>query len=943
MKQVKKRNGTVVDFSEEKIVNAIKKAFAATHAHIGKEEISHLAEGIMNEIETRFPEQIPSVEKIQDIVELAIMNAGYHEVAKAYIIYRYEHTKIREEKQQEVVQKIEEQKLSVTKRSGKKEYFSEEKIKKTLSYFTKGHEGAVDVCAITNQLKLEVYENITTKEITKALIMVVRSMIELDPAYSKVAARMLLDKLYQEVFGSEFSYENLFDEHVKAFSRNIHNAIKKGLLDPKMAEFDHELLAKNLILKNDDLFEYMGLEILSSRYFMEDTDAKRPIETPQMFWMRVAMGTAINEKKKDRDRVALEFYDVLSNFYYTPGGRTLFQAGAIKAQLSNCFLNVVPDSLDGIFKTFSDNAQYLKWSGGTGTSWSAVRGIGAFIKGTGVNGQGVVPFLKIANDVNVAINRSGKRRSAGCVYLETWHIDIEDFLELRKNTGDERRRTHDVNTANWIPDLFMKRVRDGGKWTLFSSEEVSDLHEIYGKKFEQQYIKYEKMADEGKIKNWKRVNAADLWKKMLAMLFETGHPWITWKDPCNVRSPQDHVGTVHSSNLCTEITLNTAPNETAVCTIGSLNFAKLVKDGKFDVKLVEKVTKSAIRMLDNVIDITFYPTEDARRGNTRHRPVGIGIRGYHDALYQLNINFDTPEAIKFADESMEIVSYYTILASSELAKERGTYSTYKGSKWDRGIFPVDTVELLEKERGEKIDVMRTSKLNWNIVRKHVKEHGMRNSNTMAIAPTASTANLVGCIPCVEPIYKNIYVKSNKEGDFVVVNKYLVEDLKKLNLWSNDMLKKLKYHDGSIQGIKEIPQEIRNKYKEVFEIDSKWLVDAAAQRARWVDQSQSLNIFFSKTSGKELSEIYFRAWEKGLKTTYYLRTLGASQVEKSTLGTSEFGSTHTRGAQSSTIDTPKQAVKTMPEKAGMSATEIDAAFRARVAAGEEVGICESCES
>lgn len=935
MKQVKKRNGDIVDFSEDKIVNAVKKAFLATQTQIDKEEIAQMTEVILNEIDTKFPEQIPSVERIQDIVELVIMNAGYHAVAKAYIIYRYEHTKIREVKKQEVAQKIEEQKLSVIKRSGKKEHYSEEKIKKTLSFFTKGYEGAVDICAISDQLKLEVYENITTKEITKALIMVVRSMIETDTAYSKVAARMLLDKLYQEVFGPEFDYENLLEEHIKAFSKNIHTAIKKGLLDPKMAEFDHNLLGKKFDLKNDDLFEYMGLEILSSRYFMEDPDTKKPIETPQMFWMRVAMGTSINEKKKDRNRVASEFYDVLSNFYYTPGGRTLFQAGAVKPQLSNCFLNVVPDSLDGIFKTFSDNSQYLKWSGGTGTSWTPVRGIGAYIKGTGVNGQGVVPFLKIANDINVAINRSGKRRSAGCVYLETWHIDIEDFLELRKNTGDERRRTHDVNTANWIPDLFMKRVRDGGQWTLFSSEEVPDLHEIYGKKFEQQYIKYEKMADEGKIKNWKRISATDLWKKMLAMLFETGHPWITWKDPCNIRSPQDHVGTVHSSNLCTEITLNTAPNETAVCTIGSLNFAKLIKDGKFNVELVKTVTKSAIRMLDNVIDITFYPTEDARRGNTRHRPVGLGIRGYHDALYQLGINFDTPKAVAFADESMEIISYYTILASSELAKERGAYATFKGSKWDRGIFPVDTIDLLEKERGEKINVIRGSKLNWLPVRKHVKAHGMRNSNTMAIAPTASTANLVGCIPCVEPIYKNIYVKSNKEGDFVVVNKYLVEDLKKLELWNDDMLKKLKFNDGSIQNIKEIPQKIKDKYKEVFEIDSKWLVDAAAQRAKWIDQSQSLNIFFSKTSGKELSEVYFRAWEKGLKTTYYLRSLGASQVEKSTLGTSEFGSTHTRAGQGTNV--PKQATQAMTK------AEIDAAFRARVAAGEEVGVCESCES
>ncbi len=506
-----------------------------------------------------------------------------------------------------------------------------------------------------------------------------------------------------------------------------------------------------------------------------------------------------------------------------------------------------------------------------------------------------MPFLKIANDVNGAINRSGKRRGAGCIYLETWHLDIEDFLELRKNTGDERRRTHDINTANWIPDLFMKRVRENKEWTLFSPHEVPDLHEIYGSKFENRYVEYEKMAEEGKLKMFKKVPAADLWKKMMAMLFETGHPWITWKDPCNVRSPQDHVGVVHSSNLCTEITLNTSPDETAVCNLGSLNFAKFVRNGKFDRELVGKVTRTAMRMLDNVIDINFYPTEDARRGNTRHRPVGLGIRGYHDALYMLGINFDSPQAVQFADESMEVVAYYTILASSELAKERGTYSTYKGSKWDRGILPQDTIDMLEKERGEQINLVRGGKLDWTPVRAHIKKYGMRNSNTMAIAPTASTANLVGCIPCVEPIYKNIYVKSNKEGDFVVVNKYLVEDLKMLNLWNQEMLNKIKYHDGSVQDVMEIPVDMRAKYKEVFEIEPRWLIRAAAARGKWMDQSQSLNIFFRGTSGKDLSASYFEAWEMGLKTTYYLRTLGASQVEKSTVSTSAYGTTHTRAS------------------------------------------------
>lgn len=986
MKQVKKRNGTIVDFDAKKITNAMKNAFAAMDVAITEDKLGSMTREIVREIEERYAETIPSVENIQDIVEVKIMSEGYLTVAKHYIVYRYEHTKIREEKKQEVLEKIEESGLMIRTRSGARESFSENKVRATLAQFTKGYEDAVDIEMIVAQLKYEIYEDITTDDIFRALIMVVRSQIERDPAYSKVASLMFLHRMYRDVFGETVTSDNLAAEHLRVFKRNLKDAVEKGLLDPRMLDFDLDRLAASMKLENDRLFEYMGLEILASRYCMENVETKKPLETPQMFWMRIAMGTALLEPKETREKVALEFYDVLSNFYYTPGGRTLFQAGAKKAQLSNCFLNTVPDSLDGIFKALADNAQYLKWSGGTGTDWTSLRATGAFIKGTGVGSQGIVPFLKVANDVNLAINRSGKRRGAGCVYLESWHLDIEDFLELRKNTGDERRRTHDINTANWIPDLFMKRVREDGQWTLFSPDEVPDLHEIYGAAFEEAYVKYEQMADEGNIKLWKRMPAKDLWKKMLAMLFETGHPWITWKDPSNVRSPQDHVGVVHNSNLCTEITLNTSPNETAVCNIGSLNFAKFVRNGKFDNELVGRVVRTAIRMLDNVIDLNYYPTEDAKRGNFRHRPVGIGVRGYHDALYMLGINFDTPEAVAFANESMEVVSYYAILASSELAKERGTYETYKGSKWDRNIFPQDTVELLAKERGEKIDVSLGGKLDWTPVREHVKQYGMRNSNTMAIAPTASTANLVGCIPCVEPIYKNIYVKSNKEGEFVVVNKYLVEDLKKLNLWGEEMLNRLKFTDGSIQDIMEIPAEIRARHKEVFEIDSRWLIEAAAERGKWIDQSQSLNIFFSGTSGRELSEIYFLAWQKGLKTTYYLRTLGASQVEKATVSTSEYGSTHTRKQNEMGGVVASEMVVTAVEEsigpvraadpvtasamASHVASEVGVALEgtpvmmempvapsvpkgftdaewkaklARVASGEESGVCESCES
>ena len=959
MRQVKKRNGQIVDFDTSKITNAMRKAFLAMNTEVSEDKLKDMTIAVVDKVEALFVDKTPHVEQVQDHVEMVLMAEGFHSVAKHYIVYRYEHIKIREEEKKETLEKIEEKQLNITTSSGKLEPFSETPIRKTLEKFAVDDASGADLDVIISQLKYELYEGISTADITRALIMVVRSMIERDPAYSKLATRLLLHRMYAEVFGEGVGQSELASAQTTVFARNIRNAVAKGDLDERMSEFDLEKLGGALQLENDLLFEYMGLEIMSSRYCMEDPHTKKQLETPQMLWMRTAMGLALNEKKEDRERVALEFYDVLSNFYYTPGGRTLFQAGAKKAQLSNCFLNVVPDDLAGIFKSFSDNAQYLKWSGGTGTSWSKVRSTGSFIKGTGVGSQGIVPFLKIANDVNIAINRSGKRRGAGCVYLESWHLDIEDFLELRKNTGDERRRTHDINTANWIPDLFMKRVRDGGEWTLFSPSDVPELTEIYGEAFEKKYQEYERLAEEGKIKLWKKIPAGDLWKKMLAMLFETGHPWITWKDPSNIRSPQDHAGVVHNSNLCTEITLNTSDDETAVCTIGSLNFAKFVveKDGKmiFDEALVGRVTRVAVRMLDNVIDLNFYPTEDALRGNTRHRPVGLGVRGYHDALYKLGINFDTQDAVEFASDSMEIMAYYTILASSELAKERGTYSTYKGSKWDRNIFPQDTIALLAKERGEEVELKYAGKLDWTPVREHVKQYGMRNSNTMAIAPTASTANLVGCIPCVEPIYKNIYVKSNKEGDFVVVNKYLIEDLKRLNLWNMGMLNRIKYADGSVQNITEIPAEIRAKYKEVFEIDGRWLVEAAAERGKWIDQSQSLNIFYSGTSGKELSYIYCLAWKMGLKTTYYLRTLGVSQVEKSTVSTAEYGSTHTRtaggivSAAMASIETPTESV-TVSEvvseapsvPSGFSPDEWKAKL-ARVAAGEESGVCESCES
>jgi len=941
MRQVKKRNGSVVDFTVEKITTAIAKAFQENSVSMTDDQLVEMTRVIVAKIDERFPETTPSVEHIQDIVELTIMEAGYHDVAKAYIIYRYEHTKIREKKKEEVLEAIDAHTLFVTKRSGKKEKFSLEKIRKTLKHFIGDYKKEIDIESLVNQCRNEVFDGITTAEVTKALIMIARTFLERDPAYGKLAARILLDQNYREVIGADvIDHTKLEEQYRHAFVKNIEHGIKIGRLDPRLAEFDLKKIAKKLEPARDDYFNFLGLQTIYDRYFVRDDETRRVLETPQMFWMRVAMGSAILEKAEDRMKWTEEFYAIMSEFLYTPSTPTLFHAGTIVPQLSSCYLNMVPDSLDAIFKSYADNAQLSKWSGGIGTAWSHLRATGGFIKGTAVESNGIIPFLKIANDVTVAINRSGRRRGAACVYLENWHYDFPDFLELRKNTGDERRRAHDMDTAAWISDLFMKRVKEGGQWTLFSPDECPELPEVYGAEFERIYTEYELKADAGVIKLWKRMPAQDLWKKMLAMLFETGHPWITFKDPSNVRSPQDHVGVVHSSNLCTEITLNTSPDETAVCNLGSLNFAKFVNQGQFDRPLVAKVVRVAMRMLDNVIDINFYPTEDGKRSNLRHRPVGLGIRGFHDALYLLGIDYDSPASVKFADESWEVVAYYAILASSELAKERGAYKTYKGSKWDRGIFPQDTLDLLEKERGIKIPVPRGGVLDWTPIREHVKKYGMRNSNTMAIAPTATTANIVGCYPTIEPAYKNIYVKSNQAGDFVVINEYLVKDLKDLGLWNKDMADQIKVHDGSIQRIASIPSALKAKYKECFEIDSKWLVLGAAHRGKWIDQSQSLNIFFRGTSGRELADIYMQVWELGLKTTYYLRTLAASQVEKSTVSTATFGATHNRNFDAPTTPT---LADTKNVDISVSASRTPSAEElAAVASGEAVGVCISCE-
>ncbi len=891
---IKKRSGEITEFDAAKIALAIQKATVETMGKYDPELVKKMTLEIIATLEKQFVEKTPSVEDVQNVVERSLMDQGMFAVAKAYIIYRYEHQKRREVKKREVQEKIEEGGLYITKRSGQKELFSLEKLKKSLEYIVKGYEDVVDVHVIANQVRTEIYEDISTAEIERSVVMVFRSWIEQDPAYSTVASKALLIRNYKYVIGHDkFDVSRLHDQLRQSFAENIVKGVGLGKIDPRMLTYDIEALAEKLDFSRDADHTYLSTQTLVDRYFIRNPKTNDVLETPQGFWMRVAMGLAIAEK--DRQARAVEFYTVMSKLLFVPSTPTLFHAGTSHPQLSSCYLTTIDDSLEHIFKCISDNAQLSKWSGGIGNDWTNLRGIGSLIRGTGVSSQGIIPFLKIANDTTAAINRSGRRRGATCAYLETWHWDIEDFLELRKNTGDERRRTHDMNTSNWIPDLFMKRVREDGEWSLFSPDEAPDLHHLYGKEFEARYAEYEEKGKRGDLTLYRSMKARDLWKKMLTMLFETGHPWITFKDPCNLRSPQDHVGVVHSSNLCTEITLNTSPDETAVCNLGSVNLERHVVNGSFDEALVQKTVKTAMRMLDNVIDINFYPTKEAKNANMRHRPVGLGVMGFQNALYKMNINFDSDAAVTFADYTQEVVSYHAIMTSSELAKERGAYSTYKGSKWYRNIFPVDTIDLLEQERGVPIEMSREGRLDWGPVRKSVQMYGMRNSNCMAVAPTATISNISGTTPTIEPIYKNIYVKSNQAGDFTIVNPFLVRELKVLNLWDSEMLGKLKYNDGSISKITEIPEEVRGKYKEVFEISPEWLIKVAAHRGKWIDQSQSLNVFYAGKSGREIAGIYMYAWELGLKTTYYLRTMAVSQVEKSTVNTTQYGETHHRNA------------------------------------------------
>ena len=900
--QITKRDGEIVAFNQAKIWKAISKAFLDVKQNFTAEEakqVDGVTESVVNALDEQFIDNYPTVEIVQDIVEKKLMERGFYDVAKGYILYRKAHDDARREE----LERLEgaHPSLKVRKASGEVVSFNRYNINKTISYSLTGLEQDIDVDLIISGIENSIYDGMTTKEISQIIVMTVRSYIDRDPAYSVLAARLLLNTIYEGVIGEDLDYANLDTLYREAFVNNIQAAVNARILSKDMLDYNLEWLATKIKPERDNLFKFLGIQTLYDRYFIKDPVSKKMFDTPQGFWMRVAMGLALVEKPEVREQKVVDFYEIMSQMYFVPSTPTLFHAGTNHPQLSSCYLNTIEDDLSHIFKVIGDNAQMSKWSGGIGTDFTNLRGIGALIKGTGVESQGIIPFLKVANDTTAAINRSGKRRGAAVVYLETWHIDIEDFLELRKNTGDERRRTHDMNTANWIPDLFMERVRQDGEWTLFSPDETPDLHHIYGQEFNTAYKNYERLADEGKIKLFRRMKAKDLWRKMITMLYETGHPWITFKDPSNIRSPQDHVGVIHNSNLCTEITLNNSAEETAVCNLGSLNLKYFVKNGAFDKELIARVVPIAIRMLDNVIDINFYPTKEGEVSNKRHRPIGLGIMGYHDALYQLDINFDTEEAVEFADYSMEAISYYSILASSQLAQEKGAYESFKGSKWDRGILPVDTINLLEQSREMQIPVNRIERLDWAPVRESIKVYGMRNSNTMAIAPTSNLANITDAVPANEPIYKNLYVKSNQAGDFTVINSYLIEDLKKIGLWSPAIAEKVKYFDGSIAQITEIPENLRAKYKEVFEINPKWLVKAAAYRGKWMDQSQSLNIFYRGVSGKDIADVYMYAWEMGVKTTYYLRTLAISQVEKSTVSINEFGTTHRRDFSQSTVN------------------------------------------
>jgi len=882
-----RRNGAVVGFEPGKISVAVTKAFlaveggqSAASARI-RELVAALTDAVVSALVRRQPGGGTfHIEDVQDQVELALMRSGEHEVARAYVLYREKRS---EERAHEAAQKKPAPQPQLhTVEDGVRRPLDLARLEELIASACEGLGEAVNPKLILAETVKNIYDGVPAEEVRKSAVLSARALIEKDPAYSYVTARLLLHTIRREVLGEEALHAEMKRRYAEYFPQFVARGIRAELLDERLASFDLKRLGAALDASRDLKFGYLGMQTLYDRYFLHIQDTR--IELPQAFFMRVAMGLALNEI--DRETRAIEFYNVLSSFDFMSSTPTLFNSGTMRSQLSSCYLTTVSDNLDGIYEAIKENALLAKYAGGLGNDWTPVRALGSHIKGTNGKSQGVVPFLKVVNDTAVAVNQGGKRKGAVCSYLETWHLDIEEFLELRKNTGDDRRRTHDMNTANWIPDLFMKRVMENGEWTLFSPSDVPDLHDKYGRAFEKAYVRHEERVAKGELKLYKRLPAAQLWRKMLSMLFETGHPWITFKDPCNLRSPQQHVGVVHSSNLCTEITLNTNNHEIAVCNLGSVNMVAHMRivDGtlKLDHDKLKKTVGTAMRMLDNVIDINYYAVRKARDSNMKHRPVGLGIMGFQDCLHLLRIPYASQEAVEFADRSMEAMAYFSYWASTELAEERGRYASYKGSLWDRGIMPQDTLDLLREERGGYVDIDMSESMDWKALRERIKRHGMRNSNCLAIAPTATIANIVGVSASIEPTFQNLFVKSNLSGEFTVVNEYLVSDLKKLGLWDEVMVADLKYFDGNLARIDRVPSDLRRLYATAFEVEPVWVVEAGARRQKWIDQSQSLNIYIGQASGKKLDESYKLAWQRGLKTTYYLRSMGATHAEKSTV-------------------------------------------------------------
>jgi ribonucleoside-diphosphate reductase alpha chain len=896
-----RRNGAVVAFEPSKIAIAVTKAFLAVTGGQGaaSARVRDLVEQLTASVVAALVRRHPGggtfhIEDVQDQVELSLMRSGEHDVARAYVLYRAKHMEERRlaKEAQGGSANVAAPQIHVLE-NGERRVLDMNQVRDLINAACVGLEKHVDADAILAETVRNLYDGVPVEELHKSAILAARALMEKDPAYSQVTARILLHTIRKEVFGQEVPQAKAAAHYVEYFPQYIARGIANELLDPVLATYDLAKLARALVADRDLQFGYIGLQTLYDRYFLHVRDVR--IEMPQAFYMRVAMGLSLREE--NREARAIEFYNLLSSFDFMSSTPTLFNSGTLRSQLSSCYLTTVSDDLEGIFDAIKENALLAKFAGGLGNDWTPVRALGAHIKGTNGKSQGVVPFLKVVNDTAVAVNQGGKRKGAVCAYLETWHMDIEEFLDLRKNTGDDRRRTHDMNTANWIPDMFMKRVMEKGDWTLFTPSETPDLHDKVGKAFEAAYLGYEAKAAAGEMRVFKKVQALDLWRKMLSMLFETGHPWITFKDPCNIRSPQSHVGVVHSSNLCTEITLNTNESEIAVCNLGSVNMPAHMKEGKLDKVKLAKTVRTAMRMLDNVIDINYYAVEKARNSNLRHRPVGMGIMGFQDCLHMMRVPFASNQAVQFADQSMEAVCYYAYLASTELAEERGRYESYEGSLWDRGILPQDSVALLAEERGGYLEVDASSAMDWTPVRERIKQFGMRNSNCVAIAPTATISNIIGVSACIEPTFQNLYVKSNLSGEFTEINSYLVRDLKARDLWDEVMIADLKYFDGSLAKIDRIPQDLREIYATAFEVSPTWLVEAASRRQKWIDQAQSLNIYMAGASGKKLDETYKLAWLRGLKTTYYLRTIAATHMEKSTSKTGALNAVSVDGGMS----------------------------------------------